>query len=416
MNIFKKIFKKEIKGIFHGGVGVIISLLIPLFSIPILLTSLIKNNQSMEKILNSPKVALFIKEGENRTNINKDNLSSYESQFYFIKDSLLPDLDATYKMVKDEKQALINFDINLSITFPSNIKDNIKKGVSEVDIIYNNGDEYGLSYATNLMSHISLFSTSIENIRLLELTNNTISLDDINPIVFDYKSIQDAVKDSKVEGINNSFLNAIIPSFITLLISFGSVSASAEIFSNEKEKKTLESLLSTSAKRSTIFNAKMSVNILFAVISLVLEGIGLLFTILINFDYFSNSQIFFTPLSSFLMILTLLSVPLVSSTLSSFGFVYSKNSKQALAINTILQFLPTLTSMILIFAKIASINSLGFMFVPIVGSIFAFRLAAAGIVNISYLVISFVINISLTIIFFIISKRCFNSERMISNI
>ena len=411
---YKIVFNKEIKAVTRSSSSLFLSIIMPLILFPIFLTLLIRNSSSLgiENKTDNPYVALYINDDKGKVNITEDKHDIYNDQFNFIKNTIFKDINPIYVETGNEIEAFTSGQIDVSVTFDKDILSNVNSGKIKVVILYDDGNNDSYACAYKIANLINTYSLTISEIRLRNISS---SLEEINGVDMNLSTMQETFKDMKMEGLNDVFLNSLVPTFISIFLAFGSVAVISEMFIAEKEKNTLESLFTTGTKRSTILRAKIDVSLLFSFISLSMEFLGFLIAILINQKYFSSVPIYFKPSSIIFIILSLLSVSFFLSVLAITVFVFSKNNKTAMSLISIIQFIPIITSMVLMFASTKIMNNLGFMFIPVVGSLFSFKLAIQGYVNFSYLLTAFLVNIVISSLLLYFSFKRYNSEKILLN-
>lgn len=408
MKEYKIVFKKEFKILLRGGISLLLSIILPLIILPFALSMIISNEQKINKALNSPKIALYVVDNGVEYNIDSSNIK-YKNQFNYINDTVLKSLTPKYLIVDDVKKAFIYEQINVALYIDSDIIEKVPNGKINIKLIYNSTYSSGIKNAEHILKLISAYSMKISDLRLQAQGS---SLDEISGTVYTLKTLQDAYPANKVEGLNNLMLITIVPTIIIGFISFGSSSVSSELFSLEKERNTLESLLTTSANRKNIVLSKLSVSVLFGVFGSICQVLSLVIAVLINENYFKSTKIYFSTLSIFSLILALFSLTLLASVLNVFVYVFSKNNRNASAFSSILMIGPVLLSYVVMNISPSSM-SMPLMFIPFIGTVLSTKMAIVGAINYIYLFISLTINLILSglLIYFIIKRYC--SEKIL---
>src|SRR5690606_8915012 len=120
--------------------------------------------------------------------------------------------------------------------------------------------------------------------------------------------------------------------------------ASSELFILEKEKHTLESLLTTSSKRKYIVLGKLTVNAVFSVIGAICQLLSLVIAYFLNEQSFQDSYIYFKSNTLISMAFALLSLSLLAAILNALVYVFSKSNRSASAASSLLTLGPILLS------------------------------------------------------------------------
>lgn len=409
MKEYKIVFKKEFKILLRGGMSLLLSIILPLIILPFALSLIISSEQKINKELNSPKIALYIVHNEIEHNIDSSTVE-YKRQFNYVNDIILKSLTPNYQIVEDINKAFIYEKVNVALYIDSDVVEKVSSGKINIKLIYNSTYSSGIKNAQHIIKLISAYSMKVSDLRLQTQGS---SLDEVSGMIFTQKTLQEAYPNNKVEGLNNLMLITIVPTIIIGFISFGSSSVSSELFSLEKEKNTLESLLTTSANRKNIVLSKLSVSVLFGVFGSICQVLSLVIAVLINSSYFTSSSIYFSSSSILLLVFSLFSLTLLASILNVFVYVFSKNHRNASALSSILMIGPVLLSYVVMNMSPSSM-SFFFMFIPFIGTVLSTKMAIVGAINYSYLVTSLIVNLILSsiLIYFIVKRYC--SEKILT--
>lgn len=398
------VLKKELKGIFKHSSTFIMSIILPLLYFPILLTLFIRFSNSTESSLKTPNIAFFVK-NEKLENIYDENNQDLKDFKMIIGDDFK---DAKYLKTDDYLSDLEELKVDVFVSFNKTLQNDENK--YHIEMIYSSNNELGASYISLLSSRISTYSLAVIDTKLAYLDT---SLSKLSTVDVTYEEIKDKFKNKKYEGFNDSLLGQLLPTFLTLFLSFGSLAVTSQIFIMEKEKKTIEPLLATSCKRRDILTGKILTSYLFSFISFVGQFIGLFIAVLINLDYFKNTNIYFSASTVCYIIFSLLSVTLLTTTLSIYSLINSKSVKAANSKQSLLQLIPSILSLALMFLKLRTLNNKAYAFIPIFNTFSAFKLASYGIVNSNIFFSSICINIAIVCILLELSYKKYKSESIL---
>lgn len=407
--IFKTVFKKEFKSLFRGGQSLIFSLLVPILMMPFLLTLLLSVEKNIIKEIKSPKLTVFVVDGDTEINILSD-LETYKDEYNFINDVILGPITPKYIPTDDVIQSFYKEEINLALYFDADFLEKIDEGAFNIKLIYNASYTSGLAHSESMEMILTAFKDGLIDYRLKK--NLGSSLEEINPINVTTFPLQDSYPLVKKQGLNSAFLIMFVPTIIIGFISFGSSAASAELFSLEKEKNTLESLLSTSANRKIILFAKITVGAIFSIVSSLGNFLSIVLSYYLNHDMVSNGSIYFKGDAIFWLFLSLTSLSLFTAILNCTVYIYSKSNKNAAAVNSLLLMIPMTLSFLVGSISPAQIPFWS-IFVPFIGTVLSAKMAFVGYISILNLVISSSVNILLIVSLLWFSKKRFLSEKVL---
>lgn len=411
MKIFNIVLKKELKAMFRNGFSLIISLIVPIIIMPLIITILIKDDQKTDQNINNPKIAIILKDNQKEIPLDP-NSNDHKKEFTYIKNEVLKGLEPTFIKPNNLYNQFTNEDINIALYISSNIADSVLSGKSDIKVVYNVSYASGAKYAQHILQILSIYSDSVKNKRIEALGS---SLDNVTGINFNIETIQNSTLfDNKSEGLNNLLLISLVPVLIIGLLSAGSGASTSEMFSLEKERNTLESLLSTSADRKSILWAKLTVSFLFSIFNVLVEFLSIMLAYVINLSYFKDSKIYFAPQTIVLISFTVFSLSVFVSMLNSFIYVFAKNNKSAGSYSTMLVLLPIIISYFVMTLSPQSVE-MWHIFIPFVGSVFSLKMAIIGAVNYIWMAISIIINLTLTSILLYFTIRRYNSEKLLIN-
>lgn len=402
MKMFKNaiiVFIKEMKDILRDKKTFLFGLIIPFLLIPTMLFAI---DYSMN----------FFQGG-------KDNqvyvaINNKENSFYRFCTA-----HQNIKFVDtDNPQAALNSGrISAYINIQDNIDDDIinKKNI-DIDI------EFGTSSLGSMLSASAIgyykelylaliqyitdndYAKNVEELRALaedkELNQN---LTEIYP----YQGSQDI-------GFNTSslYFNMLVPMMLILYCCIGSSSTASDLSAGEKERGSLEALLSTGASRTSIIVGKLFATTVMGLISGLCTVLGLSTYLMIS----SDSQMSQVSVADVLALLatTLFTSMFFAAVNLAIG-VYSKSSKEAqtyLMPVSIISLIPTY------FTYSMDLNSINlkYLCIPIVNVICIIKEILAGVLNFSHLGIVIAWLIVYIAIAFSLTAHMFKKESVIFRI
>ena len=266
MSNIKTIFKKELKDVLRDRRTVYAMILAPVLIYPLLITSFtqvmkIQNDKAAEKVLQLGIIGDYVpqefiqiadQQGKNLLVKNIPNDSAIISSL--VGDSL----DAVFVFPPDLRQRLDSMDKSEISVYYRTAQDDVS---ARLDAL--------LSVTAQLYSH--------ERMQKLNLIP-----EQINPITYNRIDLS-----SSREKIGQS-VGAMVPYFFMIFCFLGCMYPAIDLGAGEKERGTMETLLSSPANRIEIFLGKFGVVALGGMISAVLALGSLAVSIKINSDSFGE--------------------------------------------------------------------------------------------------------------------------------
>lgn len=226
------VFKKEIIDLFRDKKTILLSVLIPLIIFPIIFGVLGKGlSSSKNTVENNLKITL----------IDKGNSSLGN----FIK---------SQKNVKVEQSDNLNSDIKngkiyIAVEIPENFNESIgSERTSSVNITYDNSSTNSETANTIINSIIDAYSKEVVTARLQKRHIDTSVL---SPIKINKTTVV-----NEDEGASKLILSMLLPLILVLYSVTGPLSAAIDLGVGEKERGTLEPLLTTRAGRMSLLWGK----------------------------------------------------------------------------------------------------------------------------------------------------------------
>ena len=391
MNTIWTIFKKEMLDSLRDRRTLIIMMIVPTIFIPLLLTMgsvfmMNENNEAMEKDL---KIAI------------KDNGNGHElmKRLKRRRDVVIQELEDM-----DEAQELVRIDtFDLALEISPDFDKQIAEGGTATTTIYHKSVKDTLVFG-RLESTINRLNESILEERLdsVGITNSFIA-----PI---------KTKSRNVYSIKESIGKAaggILPYFFVIFALMGAMYPAIDLFTGEKERGTLETILTVPVGRLQILFGKMLVVISAGVLSGMLTLAGFYLVIKLNPTLPSFAS---TMVDQFLTFKTLGLIALMLIPLSTFfagvlipTSIYAKSFKEAQSLINPFLFL----AMIPLFISLIGNIELNFLTacVPILNVALATKEIVAGTISYELLAVVFISLIAFALLGALICVRWFSSER-----
>ncbi len=388
-NIIAVVLKKELLDLFRDKKTIIMSILIPMLILPIFSFVIGKaTSNSYKNVENNLRITIVDKGNSNFTEFLKAQKNIKIVSSNNIKQD-----------VKDGK-------ILAGITIPEGFDETISKDMSEnITLTYDNSSSDGMRAVEILNSYITKYSKYIVSNRLEKRNIDSKILTPINVI-------QDTIAKTE-SGTGMLMLNIMIP----LLLIIGSVSStvapSLELGVAEKERGTLEPLLTTKANRMSLLWGKfLAITIMGMIVSLAYL-VGLFITMNQPNGIFQNAKDINIGIGTILLILILpIMLTMVFGALGLSISIYAKSSKEA---QTYLSPV-TIIAMILVYATMMkdgkSIETYYFS-IPIANVSCLTKEFLVGIHNTTHIAITFGWMIVYIVAAILFSRYMFSKESVI---
>ena len=231
-NAIKVVFKKEMIEIFRDKKTIIIGILIPLFLFP-LISFILGNtiNISDKKIQQEVKITI------------QDKGSSKLSEY------IKKQTNINIANVDNPEESLQKGDIYLYLNIPEKFDDNIQKNNDiSIDIIFDNSSRDSLAALSIIQTYIDMYSKGVVSERL---NNNGIDSQILKAFETNIKTIED-----ESEGDARLILSMILPLLLILYSITGTMAPAMDLGAGEKERGTLEPLLTTKVNRMSLLWGK----------------------------------------------------------------------------------------------------------------------------------------------------------------
>lgn len=232
-NIVLIVLKKELLDIFRDRKTLILSILIPLIVLPAL--SYFIGKASNNDIKNVEKSISINVTDQGNSNLGK-----------FIK------AQKNIKIIdsKDVNNDIRTGKILLSITIPKDLDKNIEHETAEkITMAYDNSSTNASTAVSIVKAYIDQYSKEIVSKRL---SDRNINANILNPIDI----VEDTV-DKKESGVGKMMIVMLVPLLLIIYSITGTMAAATDLGVGEKERGTLEPLLTTKASRMSILWGKL---------------------------------------------------------------------------------------------------------------------------------------------------------------
>ena len=384
------ILVKELKDMLRDKKTIIVSLLIPLLLMPIL-------SFIMGKTMNSAEDS--VEKNINIVMVDKGNSS--------IAKILKRDKTIKFKTGIDGKAAVKDGEALLFIEIPKNFDESISKGnVSDLKIFYDNTNTKSSIALSKVTETVDKLSKQIVANRLKKIN---IDAKILTPIKIAETSFQ---KEESAQG--QMLLGIMIPMFILLYSATGTLAAATDLGAGEKERGTLEPLLTTKAGRHYILTGKLFAITIMGFIVSVCSMIGLLISMKIPGGMFGNGS---SSVALSYKAIALIGVIAIITTMF-FGAlelavsIYARSFKEAQTYLVPFSIIPIFAAYGTMFMDAKNIPFLYFN-IPLLSVSSVVKELTSGIYNYGHIGITIVWSIVYTIAAIMLARHMFNKESVI---
>ena len=386
MNNIMTIVKKEFKDILRDRKTLLMTFVIPIIVMPLLFTFIFSSIGDMASPSEDNKYKIVLE-----TNNPEITALFKEAGIYELVNSKDP-INEAYdgKIVA----YIIANDINESLTQGS---------TPEVDLYYDTTSQRAMTAISTVQT---MFSTYQNSYLASYLEANHLSSKVLQPFTYN-----EHAKDEEADSMSLMMLGMLIPMMIIGYSGSGIVPIATDLGAGEKERGTLEPLLSTSISRSSILIGKLIVTATFGSITSILSAVGLLAfkfgmsdTMAITIDLSLQSMLLIVLLAV-LYVIFISAVMLLVST-------YARSLKEANTYLTPVTLIPVLLSVITMYMEPSSV-SMAMMNIPILNVVIVIKEIIFNQLNYVHLYMTIGWSIVYVIVSMIAAKMMYEKEEVI---
>ena len=388
-----KIFKKELKDTLRDRRTIIMMLVIPVLIFPIILNVFVSVSASFTK--EAAEKTVYIGYTGNDENYLLEKLEALPPSY---GKKQLVKYEDTASMKADVQSDSLQFALIIDPQFDAKME---KREPANVEVFYN-AAEMGMK------ERAERYLATIEEIALQErYLDMNLKQSELQPLAVQYDNV---ASEKEVLG---KLAGGILPYIFIAFGFIGCMYPAIDLFTGEKERGTLETLLTTPVQRWQILFGKMGVVVLSGLLAASCALLGLFFSIeVLNIvEEPQLLEIIHSILTAeFVVMLYGLLIPL---TVFFAGVmvpvaVYAKSFKEAQSIITPLNIIMVLPAMVGFFPGV-ELNTITAA-IPVVNVVLATKELIAGTLNWGLLGISFAVMISLAIVAVVVSYKRFDKE------
>ncbi|AIS51604.1 ABC-type Na+ efflux pump, permease component [Thermoanaerobacter kivui] len=355
------VLKKELKDIFRDKKTWIVTILLPALFIPIMMYIVIGGAESIsEQKISEIKIAV-LDEGNNIKFVN------------YLKSTGIGIVTG----LQNPKESLEKGDIRAIVVIPSDFDKNIEEGKNADLTIQVDMSNMKSSNAENMIR--GLIKEYANNIVKQRLIAKGIDPKILDPIAIKTENI---ASQSKMAG---SFLAFIVPMLLTLWTATGGMGAAVDLAAGEKERGTLEPLLTTSASRLSIMAGKYLAVTTMALTSAIASLLGLFASFSLNKDMASlNADFRLSVAAIVVMFVAAFFTASIFAALELALSAYAKSFKEGQTYISPLMFIAIIPAYLVMY-KMPNEIPISYFAIPVFGTISIFKELLYGIINMTHI-------------------------------
>jgi sodium transport system permease protein len=387
------IFLKELKETLRDRRTLMMMLVIPILIFPIIINITASVSTSFQEDAATKKIKIGIVDTQHQF-LTKEFNQIPDS---FGKKEIVKYSD-TLQLIKDIKNEKIQLGAFVSGKFQSQLDEMVPAPI----IFYFNATDLGMQ--ERAQAYMSIIEQKMQVERFKKLN---ISKEKINPVVSEYRNI---ASDKEMVG---KLAGGFLPYIFIAFCFMGCMYPAIDLFTGEKERGTIETLLTTPVPRWQLLFGKMGVVVLSGLLaaSAALLGLFLSMETLNGLDNDELLNVVHSILSpSFIVLMYCLLIPL---TVFFAGVmipiaVYAKTFKEAQSIITPLNIVMVIPAMVGLFPGV-ELNVMTAC-IPVVNIVLSTKELIAGTLDPFLVALSFVVMTALAVLAVFISYRRFDKE------
>ena len=383
------VFKKEIVDLFRDRKAFLSAVILPIFLLPVMMFIL---GGSAAASSNS------VKDGLRVSIVGEANSSLGQ----------LLSKDPNVQIIKTDKpeEALQNEEIYLYLDIPQNFDKTInsKEGTANVKIYYDNTSQKSQIAMATIEGIINQYNEAEVGGRLKALG---VSESLLTPVNVD--SIGVGVK-SETEAHALQLIAMLLPMFVLVYAAQGGMAAATDLAAGEKERGSLEPLLSTRASRASILMGKLLAITVMGILSTISGFIGLMVSMIVpNSLLMTEGGIVLQPKAIIVIAVLAILITLSFSALQLAISVYAKSFKEAQTYLGFLTFAPMIISYGTMYLDASGMGVLLYN-IPILNAVLVMKEAIFGIYDPVHLILTFIWSIVYIVLALVLAKYMFNRE------
>lgn len=387
MNNIMTIVKKEFKDILRDRKTLLMTFVIPIIIMPLLFTFIFSSVGDMATPSEDNKYKIVLD-----TNDAEITTIFKEAGIYELIDSEDPVNDAYDGKIT---AYIVAKNINASL---------IQGKTPEVDLYYDTTSQRALTAISTVQN---IFNNYQNSYLASYLETNNLSSNILQPFTYN-----EHAKDDEVDSLSLMMLGMLIPMMIIGYSGSGIVPIATDLGAGEKERGTLEPLLSTSISRSSILIGKLIVTATFGTITSILSAVGLLLALKFGMSDTMAITIDLSIQSMLLIILLAVLYVVFISAIMLLVSTYARSLKEANTYLTPVTLIPVLLSVITMYMEPSSVST-AMMNIPILNVVIVIKEIIFNQLNYTHLYMTIGWSVVYVVISMIGAKMMYEKEEVI---
>lgn len=388
------VFKKELKDAFRDRKALLVGIVLPMLFIPVIyiITAVSAKSALEVKPQKTPIVVLGKENSKTLVNIIQ------KSEFQIVES-------------KNPKKDLQDGNIKAVLIIPQDFEKLISQEKQvQVEILTNDADMKSSSVGSMLSEMINNLSKEITKRRLVQ---KNLDPSIIEPIVIKKENVAPPQKQSA------TFLFFLLPMFLTLWVAVGGMNAAIDITAGEKERGTLEPLLTTAATRTSLVTGKYLAVSFMA----LLAGISSLVGVIVSFiaipkiigSSIQNSPILdykVSPVTILIMLIVVILTAIIFAAIEVAIAAYARSFKEGQTYLSPVSIIVVIPPYLTMYKMPNELTSTYFV-LPLVNAISILKELIYDIINLQHLglfVVSSLVYIAISISF---ASKMFENEKVL---
>ncbi|MFR5266332.1 ABC transporter permease [Clostridium sp.] len=386
------VFKKEMSDLFRDRKSFLSAVVLPIILIPAIMfiigTALSRNQQDVTSKLN---IAIV---GEQNTG---------------LESMLKANPNVNIIPVKNPQEALNNEEIYLYIDIPNNFEStvNSQEGSSKIKIYFDNTSQKSSIAMGSIENLINEYNTEVVSKRL---KNMGVKDSMLKPVTIESMGIG-AQNEAAAKSIQ--MISMLLPMFVLIYAAQGGIAAATDLGAGEKERGSLEPLLSTRASRSSILIGKLGAITVMGILSTIsgLAGVIIAFFVPNSMMRLNGGMALEWGAVGVIAILSIL-ITLSFSALQLAISVYAKSFKEAQTYLGFVLFAPMIISYVSMAIDTKGAASILFN-IPIFNDVLLMKEVIVGIYNPVHMALTFGWSIVYIVLAVLLARYMFNKESVL---
>jgi len=391
------VFKKEVRDIIRDKRTIITSIFVPMILIPVMNMLVGGNVERLNRDI-TENITIALSESSNTEEIKN-----------IVKNEIIKDYpNISLIEVDNPTQAISESKVRVVLDFEVDYSAKLNEGKPFViKLIYDKSQTKSEGSLGFIWEAIDNFNRKTVEKRL---NSYGISKDVLTPVVIEESNI------ASEEESAGSLLALIFPLLIVLLMSSGGIAPATDLVAGEKERNTLEPLLTTKPGRSSLLVGKYLTVTLFSFITVITTMVGVILGYIVNPSSFSMGSstsitgVSIPPLALFLVIIIAMALGMTFSALQIALSTYAKSFKEAQTYLSFLMIGVMIPGYATMFMQPKEIPVYMF-FVPVLNALSALKTVFGYSINYTYLFITLGSSVVYVIISLWLTSSLFKKEK-----